>query len=269
MKLCCDTVLFNQLDLYGAFQHIAWAGYIGAEICIHDTRVRHIELNTKQSYIDEVKSIARKHGLELLAIDADVRTQSDEDKIKSMTKMFDVARKLSIPIVTMFPYRNSVDKEAIKQDFKYIRELSKRAESRGITLAIKPHIGTTFYNTTTLIQMLNEINSPALGVNLDLLQLCKVGDDPSEAVLKIGRGIVHTHFHDCPNRGQSRESPEEQIPGRSDVDFPKILRRLKDIGYDKALSVHVVGGLTYPLSRQMEIAAEARGYLNRCLQKLK
>jgi len=37
---------------------------------------------------DEVKSVARKHGLELFAIDADVRTQSEEDKIKSMTKLF-------------------------------------------------------------------------------------------------------------------------------------------------------------------------------------
>jgi len=29
MKLGCSTVLFNQLDLYGALQHIAWAGYEG------------------------------------------------------------------------------------------------------------------------------------------------------------------------------------------------------------------------------------------------
>jgi len=32
MKLGCSTVLFNQLDLYGALQHIAWAGYEGAEL---------------------------------------------------------------------------------------------------------------------------------------------------------------------------------------------------------------------------------------------
>jgi len=226
-------------------------------------------LNTKQSYIDEVKSIARKHSLELLAIDADVRTRFDEDKIKSMINVFDVALKLSIPIVSTFPYRKSTDNESTKQDIRYVKELSKQAESRGIILAIKPHIGTSFCNTTTLIQMLNEIDSPALGVNLDILQLYKVGDDTAEAILKIGKRIVHTHFHDCPNRGQFRETPEEQIPGRGDIDFPKILKGLKDIGYDKALVVHVVGGLTYPLSRQMGIAAEARGYLNRCLQNLK
>ena len=32
MKLGCSTVLFNQLDLYGALQHISWAGYDGAEL---------------------------------------------------------------------------------------------------------------------------------------------------------------------------------------------------------------------------------------------
>jgi sugar phosphate isomerase/epimerase len=34
MKLGCSSVLFNQLDLYGALQHIAWAGYEGAELAI-------------------------------------------------------------------------------------------------------------------------------------------------------------------------------------------------------------------------------------------
>ena len=54
MKLGCSTVLFNQLDLYGALQHIAWAGYEGADLS--DIKpARHIKLNTGKSYIDEVK----------------------------------------------------------------------------------------------------------------------------------------------------------------------------------------------------------------------
>ena len=32
MKLGCSTVLFNQLDLYSALQHISWAGYEGADL---------------------------------------------------------------------------------------------------------------------------------------------------------------------------------------------------------------------------------------------
>ena len=62
---------------------------------------------------------------------------------------------------------------------------------------------------------------------------------------------------------------EQQIPGRGGIDFPRILRLLKDVGYDKAVDLVMVGASTYPLSRQMGIAAEARGYLNRCFQELK
>ena len=45
MKLGCSSVLFNQLDLYGTLQHIAWAGYEGAELAILGNHCRHIELN--------------------------------------------------------------------------------------------------------------------------------------------------------------------------------------------------------------------------------
>ena len=132
------------------------------------------------------------------------------------------------------------------------------------------------------MQMLDEIDSPALGVNLGTSQLYKVGEDPSEAVLKFGRKIVHTDFADALKVFQfdpwgKRETGEDQIPGRSDIDFPKILRCLKDVGYGNAITVHVVSNLPYPipgqipytLSRKMGIAAEARGYLNKCLQELK
>ena len=203
----------------------------------------------------------------------------DEDKIKLLTKVFDVAFKLNIPLVAIRTYGKSDDKESTKQQFEYIRKLCEQAESRGITLAVKAHIGASVYNIATTMQMLDEIDSPALGVNLAAFQLYKVGEDPAKAVLKFGKKIVHVHFSDALKALQfgPPEPGYDQIPGRSDIDFPKILRRLKDVGYDKAIDVHVTcnlptpipGQIPYPLSRQMGIAAEARGYLNRCLQELK
>ena len=64
-------------------------------------------------------------------------------------------------------------------------------------MAVKPHIAASIYNIATTIQMLDEIDSPALGVNLDLLQIYKGGDDPAEGVLRFGKRIVHSHFNDC------------------------------------------------------------------------
>ena len=269
MKLGCNTVLFNGLDLYSALQHIAWAGYVGAELCHQDEWARHIELNTKQPYIDEVKWTAKKHSLELFCIQVGFGPKRNDENLKLITKALEVALKLGIPIVATRAFGKADDDEATKEEFKFIRKLCEQAESRGVILAVKPHKGASVYNTATVIQMLNEVNSPNLGINFDPLHLTRGGDDPGEAVLKLGKKIVHTHFHDCPPPQNYPETTEQQTPGRSNIDWLKLLQKLKGVGYKRALDVHVIGAFKYPVSRQMGIAAEARGYLHRCLQELK
>ena len=269
MKLACSTVLFNQLDLYGTLQHLAWAGYEGAELACLKSHARHVEPDTHKAYLDDIKWTARKHGIELLAIHLDADGNTVEEKIKYVTKMFDVAQKLNIPVVAIPAGGKTGDKELTKQEFKYIGKLCEQAESRGITLAVKYHKGASIYNLATQIQLLNEVKSPALGVNLDPREIYKAGEDYSEVISKLGKKIVHTHIRDYPSPEQEPALPEEQILGRGKIDYPLILRKLKQVGYQGALSLVMVGAFTYPLSRQMGIAAECRGYLHRCLQELK
>jgi len=269
MKIACSTVLFNQLDLYGALQHLAWSGYDGAELACLKTHARHIEPDTGKAYLEEIKSVAKKHGIELLAIHLDADGSTPEEKIEYVTKMFDVAQKLGIPVVAIPAGGKTGDKELTKQEFKYIGKLCERAESRGVTLAVKYHKGASVYNLATQLQLLNEVKSPALGVNLDPREIYKAGEDYSEVIHKLGKKIVHTHIRDYPSPEREPATPEEQILGRGKIDYPLILRQLKGVGYDKALSLVMVGAFTYPLSQQMGIAAECRGYLNRCLQELK
>jgi sugar phosphate isomerase/epimerase len=269
MKLACSTVLFNQLDLYSTLQHLTWAGYDGAELACLKSHARHIEANSDKAYIAEIKRTAQKHGIELLAIHLDAEGNTIEDKIKYVTKMFEVAEKLSIPIVAIPAGGKTGDRELTEQEFNYIAKLCEQAESRGITLAIKYHKGASIYNIATLIQLFNQIKSPALGANLDPRECFKAGEDSAEVVAQLGEKIVHTHIRDYPGPERDTATPEEQIPGRGNIDFPNILQSLKRVGYDKAISLVMVGAFTYPLSKQMGIAAESRGYLNRCLRELK
>jgi len=280
MKLGCNSVIFSQLDTYGALQHIAWAGFSGAELCHQRGWGMHVELDTKKSYIDEIKWTAKKHGLELYAIHAGFEGKTDAERIVLMTQVFDVASKIGIPVVSIRAFGKADDKEATKLEFKYLREINKRAEARGVKLSVKPHQGASVYNTATALQMVNEIDSPSLGVGFDPLHLTRGGDDPAETVLKLGKKIAHAQFHDCPTpltpeqmkklKGpRPHDSPEQQTPGRSDVNWVKILQNFKDVGYEGAMDVHTIGTGQYPISRAMGRAAEARGYLNRCLQELK
>jgi sugar phosphate isomerase/epimerase len=267
MKLVMDSAIFNQLDLYGALQHIAWAGYDGVELACLANWARHIELNTNKIYLDEVKATAKKHGVELSAIHPDVGVLPGEDKVLSMMTMFEIAQKLDIPIVAIRSGGKSDDKEAMKKEIKYLQTLTAGAEARGVVLALNPHTGGSIYNTATALSLLSAIDSPGLGMILDPRELTKAGDDPIAYIAKIGKKIVHTHFRDLP-KNQYEATPQEQIIGRGDIAFPEILKALKKAGYDKAIDLLLIGAFTYPLSKQMGIAAECRGYLNRCLQEL-
>jgi sugar phosphate isomerase/epimerase len=270
-KLGSSTFIFNQLDIYGAFQHISWAGFSGVELACSANLPPHIELNTDKSYINDVKATAKKHGLQLYAIDAGepaFRAQPEDEKLKAMAKLFDVAAKLGIPVVAIRSEGKADDKEITDKLFNYVRKLTKLAESRGITVAMECHGGHSIYNTSMLIKLIDEINSPALGANIDPSNLLRGGDDPAEAVLRLGKRVVHTHLRDCPRTVEVRAVPEQQTPGRGDIDWVKILKNLKKVSYEGALNTHVLGAATYPLSRQMGIAAEGRGYLHKCLQEV-
>lgn len=272
MKLGCSSVLFNQLDLYGALQHIAWAGYEGAELAILANHCRHIELITDKSYIDEIKYTAKKHNLGLFAIHADVGYLPGEHPVKSVAKLCDVAQKLDIPIITMRCKGKSDDEAATEQEFKYLRAIAKEAEKRGVVLAIKAHVGASVYNTATMAQMLAEIDSPGLGACLDTLHIFRAREDAAAAVRKLGKRLAHVHLREYPDVADRQHYEclaEEEIPGRGGVDFPGLLKSLKKAGYNGAIDLDVIGAFTYPLSRQMGIAAETRGYINRCLQELK
>lgn len=272
MKLGCSTVMFNQLDLYGALQHISWAGYEGAELACLANYARHVELNISKSYIDDIKATAKKHNLGLFAIHAGTGDQPGMDRVPAMKKMCEVAGKLGIPIVTIRCKGKSDDKEATKAEFKIIREMAKAAESYGVTVAMKPHVGASVYDTATLIQMMNEIDSPGLGVNLDTLHIFRAREDGAETVRKLGKKIVHVHLREYPDvadRQGYEALAEEEIAGRGGVEFPQILQSLKDVGYKGAMDLDVIGAFTFPLSRQIGITAESRGYFNRCMQELK
>ena len=205
MKLGCSSVLFNQLDLYGALQYIAWAGYEGAELAILANHCRHLELITEKLYIDQIKATAKKHGVGLFAIHGDVGSLPREHPVNSVVKLCDVAHKLDIPIITMRVKGKSDDKLATEEVFEYLRTIAKEAEKREVTLAIKPHTGALVYNTATLKQMLSEIDSPGLGANLDTLHIFKAKEDASITVRELGKRLVHVHLREYPDVNEMQD----------------------------------------------------------------
>jgi len=91
-----------------------------------------------------------------------------------------------------------------------------QAESRGVILGVKPHGGASVYNAATVFQMVEEVNSPNLGVTIDPLHLTRGGSDPADTVLKLGRKLFIPIFmtallHKIIRKQPSSKRQEEAI----------------------------------------------------------
>ena len=59
------------------------------------------------------------------------------------------------------------------------------AERYGVTLCVKAHVGGAIYNTPTTLRVMEEITSPAFGVDMDPCHIHRAGEDPVEALAAV------------------------------------------------------------------------------------
>ena len=262
MRLGCNTVLFGGVDLATALTHIAWAGYQHVELAAIRGMCEHVNPDLGPDHVQDVHRLLAEHGLEATAMEA---ATTDRTRLE---QLFGLATELGIPIVNIGSGGATGDEESTKAAIEHIAGLAQLAASHGLRLAVKPHVGQAIYNSATALRLMDEVREPALGLNFDPSHLFRAAENPEEVAQQWGAHIVTSHFRDCASRQQQVGPPETQIPGRGIVDIPATLRALQATGYAGPLNLEVIGAGKYELSRAMGIAAESRGYLNRCLQEL-
>jgi sugar phosphate isomerase/epimerase len=264
-QLACNTVLFGMVGPDEALQHIAWAGFDGAELAALPQMADHLQVGRGPEYAGGIRRMAQDLGLELIAIEA---ATADPVRLEAVAQ---TAADLGIPVVAIGSGGTTGDEESFRQAVALGQQVAEIAGRYGVRLAMKPHVGAAVYDTETALLAWREIGSPHLGLNFDPSHLHRAGEDVAEAARRFGAAgaIAHCHFRDCPSRAaRGPGTPEQQAAGRGEVDIAAALRALSETGYAGALSLEVIGAKTYPLSRAMGVAAETRGYLNRCLQEL-
>ncbi|HSH79574.1 MAG TPA: sugar phosphate isomerase/epimerase [Herpetosiphonaceae bacterium] len=262
MRLGCNTVLFGGVDLATALTHIAWAGYQYVELAAIRGMCEHVNPDLGPEHRRDVQRLLAEHDLQATAIEA---ATTDRTRLQ---QLFGLATELGIPIVNIGSGGVTGDEESTKAAIDHLADLAQLAGTFGLRLAVKPHVGQAIYNSSTALRLVDEVRETALGLNFDPSHLFRAGENPEEVVRHWGAHIVTSHFRDCGSRQQQVGPPETQIPGRGIVDLPATFGALRHVGYAGPLNLEVIGAGKYELARAMGIAAESRGYLNRCLQEL-
>lgn len=123
-------------------------------------------------------------------------------------------------------------------------QFAKECESRKMRVALEPHPHRMMHNSAGMSRILDQIASPAIGLNLDPSHLLPMGEIPEVVAYEIGDRVFHTHLSD--NDGQSNA---HWRPGKGKVNWNAFFRALKAVGYNGALSIEledVPGAAGYP-----------------------
>ncbi len=207
-----------------------------------------------RKYINELKQKAVANALDIYALSLHHNFVNPDSKIRKeqvdfVLRWLDHAKALGAPIVRVFGgrwgtvanftelmARNGLEEplpgyeyeEGIEWNIQAFKECAKKAEDLGIVLALENHWGLT-YSAQGVLDILNGVDSPALKVALDCGNFLENTYEQLE-MLAPHAALVHAK---CYHGGG--------IFYTLDIDYPRVVRMLKDVGYNGYLSIEYEG----------------------------
>ncbi len=260
MKLGANSVLFGGHDLETAFKYLKLSGYDGLELSAIDGMSEHLVLDNWRELAPEIKRLSMEYGLELLAME-----QPNQNPEK-MELAFQAAAEIGIPIVNCGPGGKSDDESSLQESINSLGALADRAQTYGVILCVKAHVGASIYNTPTTLRAMEAITSSAFGIDMDPSHIWRAGENPVDAITAVLSRVKHVHIRDCKGRQQNPGKPEDQANGRGDIDLVGYIRALHTGGYDGPVNLEIIGAKTYGVEQCCIIAAKSRGHMQACLQ---
>jgi len=127
------------------------------------------------------------------------------------------------------------------------------ASKAGVRLLLEPlntrvdHPGYFLDSTAEALEVINDVDDPAVRLLYDLYHSIVMGEDPQQVLAGSGHLVGHVHVADVPGRHE---------PGTGTIDWPLQLAALRSAEYSGAI------GLEYKPSRDTESSLDLIRQLN-------
>ena len=264
VKLAGHTMATPEFDVFEALRFFKKLGLDGAEIVVQTGYESGIPYEADDAFVRRVREEADALGLAVAAKTPYLNRYNDLDEevrqkeVAMLKRVIDMTRILgggSIRIYGGAYQDEETDPDGAKlaQLVKSLRECGDYAAQYGIRLSIENHFGTMTTTAHRTMEVIKAIGHPNVGVLYDQANLAFFPAEEYEEALALQKDhIFYVHVKDLVYRGgkpqkfrsDSVSHISEEIrtvysrfPGDGVLDWPAILRGLRDIGYDGWLSL--------------------------------
>lgn len=265
MKIAGHTMGTPEYSLDEAIAFFAQIGLDGIEIIVQTDGYRcAIPLAASDAEVLSVKDKVQRAGLLVAgltpylnlynALDEEVRQKECAD----LKRVIDMAALLDCHHIRIYGGKfvdgeTDPGGEKLQALVKSMRECGDYAAERDVKLCLETHFGTMTTTAARTAEILREINHPNVGALYDQANLAFFpAEEYEEAIELLKDKIFYVHCKDLVYRGgkpqkakfstvafvpESERTVHSRIPGEGILDWPAILRKLKEIGYDGWISL--------------------------------
>ena len=247
--LAYNTNGLRNMPLEDAIREVSGAGYDGIELSLHSSHLHPLKCPRKA--IDGVKRVLRDTHLYRACVAAGAADLLGDEpfepslispekkqrrrRVDLIRAAVELAHRMSFPVVN---FASGIIKDGASPEKARERLIEGiniiLKDSGDVTLAIEPEPDMFIAASSEAIELMEEIDSPMLALNLDIghVQCCE--EALENAVSKAAPYARHMHIEDIKGRTHHHE-----IPGEGDIDFKAVFRTLKAAGYKNYLSVEL------------------------------
>jgi sugar phosphate isomerase/epimerase len=176
-----------------------------------------------------------------------------------------LARELGAPCITTEP-GGPVEigaswSAALNLFVEELKPVIEHAEKERVALLIEPEPGLLIETADQFLELMQHIDSPAVGLNFDIGHFYCVGDEPAATVPRLAPYIRHFHLEDI----AANRVHHHLIPGEGAIDFAATFRAILALDYQGWITIEL-----YPYVDDPDAAARtARQRVLAILERMK
>ena len=223
------NMLACRLANYGKFQDAAWAH-------LPSIGFKYVFMNVPAPQeVPDIKARLNKHGLKLAVIrgNTDLSKSSSVDELAVQCQ---TCERLGVKYMFLSPKHPGVDKATA---YRRLRQAGDAAKKHGVIIALETHpdLGT---NGDVHVETMKRINHPNIRVNFDTGNVTFYNHN-TNAAAELEKCIEYVATVEFKDHSGGFETWNFPTIGKGVVDFPAVMKILKDHKYAGPVTMEVEG----------------------------